>query len=89
MRQRLKQAKLVVVIFLISGCACQPELIPVSTKLPVLSVPELPKLTREQEDAIADDTYEILVERDMLLQSHIKTLNGLIETHNRQNEPTD
>jgi hypothetical protein len=48
----------------------------------ILSLPDLPKLSHEQENMIPDEAYDILVERDEMLLQHIETINGMIEIHN-------
>ena len=68
-------------IFL-SGCTTTEY---VSTIIPVviLPMPDLPKLTVEQQLALDDLTYRILVRRDVTLTEHIKNQKELIELHNR------
>ena len=68
-------------IFL-SGCATTEY---VSAVIPVviLPMPDLPKLSVEQQLALDDLTYRILVRRDVTLTEHIKNQRELIELHNR------
>ena len=74
-------------IFL-SGCTTTEY---VSTIIPVviLPMPELPKLTPEQQLALDDLTYRILVRRDVTLTEHIKNQRELIELHNRAKKSTN
>jgi len=77
---------LIAIISLISGCACDPVLVPTVVPVTVLPMPELPKLTQAQENEIADETYEVLVRRDQTLLEHIETINGLIKIHNTRDK---
>ena len=75
-------AVLIAITFLISGCCGTPTQIPVAIPMAILSLPDLPKLSHEQENMIPDEAYDVLVERDEMLLQHIETINGMIEIHN-------
>lgn len=77
---RLKKLILAVIIFL-SGCSTV-ELVPQIVPFTILPMPELPRLTEAQQNAIELETFLILVERDTILVEHIKTINALIKVHN-------
>lgn len=80
--------KILVVILAVSlaGC-CTPKIIrePVVVQVPILPLPELPMLTKEQEQSIPEDAYIILVKRDETLRQHVNKVNQVIKTHNEGN----
>ncbi len=76
---RLKQKlNLIALSFLTSAC-CTSTVIPEIVSIPILPMPVLPPLTNEQKNAIAEDTFIILVERETKLWLHIDKVNAMIK----------
>lgn len=67
----------VAAIFL-SSCAHNPT----CTPIPLPPRPDLPTLSPEQDAAIPQDSYEVLVTRDVLQKTHIDRLRGIVGVHN-------
>ncbi len=73
-----KKLNLIALSFLTSAC-CTPTVIPEIVSIPILPMPVLPPLTNEQKNAIAEDTFIILVERETKLWLHIDKVNAMIK----------
>ncbi len=59
---------------------------PVVVPVPILPLPELPKLSQEQANSIREDVHLILVERDETWRQHVIKINRIIEAHNKPKE---
>ncbi len=77
MKQRQK-LNLIALSVLTSAC-CTPTVIPEIVSIPILPMPVLPPLTNEQKNAISEDTFIILVERETKLWLHIDKVNAMIK----------
>ena len=84
----LSKALLIIAAILLTSACCTRQVIrvPEYVDVPELPDPILPKLTKEQENAIDLETYLILVERDETLRQHINRINQLIKIHNSAND---
>jgi len=67
-------------VVLTAGCTTQPERVYVQEPLPVPPAPATPEIPAEELECLDQDAYVRLVERDVVLQSHIERLEDIIRT---------